>query len=356
MQFCTSLTLILLYIARKLNKAWIDRYQYLDCREVSCALVQDKEYKYIRYWDSKGRRICRSLLDMHLGKKTPDDEMEYTIRHVFIAGMAAGDEYSNELLKQISSLKKQLDASETEQKKLQEHIDTVVKRKVEAHEDTLLAENAQQKKRISILKDEIRDLNKSLKEAQKAAQKAEFEQHEAENKCRRIQDNLEYQKNLNQHMEEELNKSEYINNLNLQDKNIILQTDLNACRENLDSTSQLLAFREQEILQLKQQLDQAISKIEQLTEMNDQENLYLAPVQLLPIHDEADTTGTHPGKCNKGGRPSKLSPEDTAELIAARRRGVHINDLSKKYGIAKSTVSSICKSAGIGIDIDKNAI
>ncbi|MDY2627795.1 MAG: hypothetical protein SOW08_05685 [Lachnospiraceae bacterium] len=82
--FLGCLTLILLFIARNQNAIWLDRYQYLDCREVSCALVQDKEYKYIRYWDEKGRRICRSLLDIHLNRRIPDQEMENTIRHVFM--------------------------------------------------------------------------------------------------------------------------------------------------------------------------------------------------------------------------------------------------------------------------------
>ncbi|MDD7389480.1 MAG: hypothetical protein PUG60_07465 [Lachnospiraceae bacterium] len=362
--FLGCLTLMLLFIAWKLNQAWLDRYLSLDCREVSCALVKDKEYKYIRYWDDKGRRICRSLLHMHLGRDDiSDSEMEHTIRHVFIAGMASGDEYSSDLLKQIKSLQEKLAAAEKEQDKLQEHMDTAVKRKVAIHEEDLQYEIVQLKKRNTNLSTLNKDLSKQKTDAEKALKAANLQNQHLRMQCDQYQTDLsDLQETISsvyepqiQHMEDlekelhDLKNSPEIQLLeDLEDQRNILRTEL----QYIDQKNLYIQSLEKELEMLKKQLDEAINKIDMLEiEMAENESDYLAPVQTLPLrplrpeHDQ-----------QKGGRPASLTDKQLAELIAERRAGVKVNVLAEKYKISKATVSRLCSGAAEQPEHQKQAL
>lgn len=357
--FLGCLTLILLFIARNQNAIWLDRYQYLDCREVSCALVQDKEYKYIRYWDEKGRRICRSLLDIHLNRRIPDQEMENTIRHVFIAGMASGDEYSTDLLKQIKSLQDKLDAAEKEQEKLQEHMDAAIKRKVSIHEEDLQYEIVQLKKRNTNLSGLNKDLSKQKTDTEKALKDANLQNQQLRMQCEQYQTDLsDLQKTISsvyepqiQHieiLERELqdlkNSHEYQLIEDMKDQINILKSE----QGYIDQQNLYIRSLESELDLLKKQLDEAVIKID-LLEEND--CCHLAPVQMLPIRPER-TEHDLP----KGGRPTSLTDKQLDELIAERRAGVKVSVLADKYKISKATVSRLCSMASDQMENQKKAL
>lgn len=333
--FLGCMTIMLLYIARKLNKAWLNDYLSLDCREVSCALVTSEKYKYINYWDEKGRRICRSLLHFHLKKEISDDEMEATIRPVFIAGMASGDDFSNELLEKNKKLKKKLEKAEADQKKLQEKMESEVKRKVAMQEENLQYEISQIKLRNTSLSNQLKDLSQKKSESEKAL-KAESDQRkklqEDYDKLQEDYDKCKKELDFSNAMFEKQN-SEMIG---LKNEIIRLENELSQYASQCDQTLYIQSL-ESEIDLLKSQLDAAIEKIDIL---EDDSCCHLAPIHTLPVRSNED----HQKTISKGGRPAILTDQQLAELLFDRKAGMKLNDIAAKYNISKATVSRICKA------------
>lgn len=327
--FLGCMTIMLIYIARKLNKAWLNDYLSLDCREVSCALVTNEKYKYINYWEVKGRRICRSLLHFHLKKEISDDEMEATIRPVFIAGMASGDDFSNELLEKNKKLKKKLEKAEVDQKKMQEKMDSEVKKKVAMQEENLQYEISQIKLRNSSLSNQLKDLIKKKSETEKAL-KAESDQRK---KLQALYDKCSKDKNFYNEL-----CDKYTSEMTrLKNEIIDLQNELSQYTSLCDQSLYIQSL-ESEIALLKSQLDAAIEKIDIL---EDDSCCHLAPIHTLPVRaDEED----HQKTISKGGRPASLTDQQLAELLSDRKAGMKLNDIAAKYNISKATVSRICKA------------
>lgn len=350
--FLGTLAILLLIIAKKLNAQWIDRYQYLDCREVSCALVSDQNYKYIRFWKESGRRRCASLLNHHLHRRIEDDDMEHTIKHVFILGMACGDEYSSNLLQENEYLQEQLSAVENDLEKQEEKIDTIVKRRLAAQEEYLQDEIAHLKKRNTTLSNLNTDLKRQKNEAERILKTTNKQLLQLQNLYDQTQkdfSNLQktvsciYEPQLNQLQNEldQLRKSQSVTLIeDLKEENALMREEL----QIQESKDRYIESLESEVGFLKQHLDEAIQKIDLLEESD---NCHLAPVQMVPIRLENSQQN------NKGGRPSSLATDQLINLIEDRKSGLSVSSLAKKYGISKATVSRLCNA---NITAEQNVI
>lgn len=364
--FLGTLAILLLIIARKLNAQWLDRYQYLDCREVSCALVSDQNYKYIRFWKESGRRRCASLLNHHLHRRIEDEDMEHTIKHVFILGMACGDEYSSELLQENEELQEQLFAAENDLEKQEEKIDTIVKRRLAAQEEDLQDEITHLKKRNTTLSNLNADLKRQKSEAEKTLKTTRKQLVHLQGLYDQTQkdfSNLEksisciYEPQLKQ-LQAELNEVRSSQNAvlleDLREENELMRSEL----QMVESKDRYITSLETEVSFLKKRLDEAIQKIDLLEESD---NCHLAPVQTIPIRSEITSGQGSPAQnpkifdqeipatavnnVNKGGRPASLTNTQLANLIQDRKSGLSISVLAQKYGISKATVSRLCSNA-----------
>lgn len=332
--FICCLGVILLYTAYRLNSLWLQHYLALDCREVSCALVSDenKEYKYIRYWEKKGRRICRSLLDMHLHRKIEDHDMENTIRPAFIAGMAAGDEYSDELLANIEILEQKLEQAEKKYEKLENSINTEAEKRAKTAVQTEQLRNKQLREKLKLAEDALKTAQTSLKE------KGSLE--------RDLTIKMEWIRQLEcriEELEKELQDAQTsMDGVTLDDLRN-LQDDLKREQIMLDSSRNYANSLLDENEYLKQQLDEALQRIDILEDSSD---CHLVPVHILSGGQEQNHA--EEDLLRSGGRPAALSKQQVASLLADRHAGgpgASYDRLAKKYNVSKSTVARICKTA-----------
>lgn len=349
--FLGTLTTLLLIIAWKLNAQWVDRYQYLDCQEVSCALVADQDYKYVRFWKKSGRRKCASLLNHHLHRRIDDQEMEHTIKHVFILGMACGDEYSSDLLLENEYLQEQIYTAENALEKQEEKIDTIVKQRLAAQKEDLQYEISNLKKRNTTLSSINTDLSRQKTETEKALKTTNKQLLQLQSLYDQTQkdfSNLEktvsgiYEPQLCQ-LQNELNQLRNSQSVtlieDLKEENALMREELQV----QESKDRYIESLETEVGFLKQHLDEAIQKIDLLEESD---NCHLAPVQMVPIRSEMhpNPQETLTTTNNKGGRPSSLDTDQLINLIEDRKSGLSISSLAKKYGISKATVSRLCNA------------
>lgn len=332
--FICCLGVILLYTAYRLNEIWLQHYLALDCREVSCALVENKEYKYIRYWEKKGRRICRSLLDMHLHRKIEDHDMENTIRPAFIAGMAAGDQYSDDLLANIEILEQKLEQAEKKYEKLDNSINTEAEKRAKTAVQTEQIRNKQLREKLKLAEDDLKTAQTSLKEKGSIEKDLTIKTE----RIRQLECRIE-------ELEKELQDAQTSMDGVTLDSLRNLQYELNCSQILLDSSRNYANSLLDENEYLKQQLDEAWNRIDILEDSSD---CHLVPVHILSGGQSKETNHGEEDLLRSGGRPAALSQEQVASLLADRHAGgpnASYDRLAKKYNVSKSTVARICKTA-----------
>ncbi|MCI6731863.1 MAG: hypothetical protein MR487_06025 [Lachnospiraceae bacterium] len=333
--FVITFLLFINAIARYRNTLWMDRYKELDCPEVSCALVQDKEYKYIRFWEKRGLRICRSLLHFHLHRDISDQDMDHIIRPTFIAGMAASDEYTEELMDEIEYHKKELEQEKKRYIRLQENIEQIVAQKIKSRSYVMQQSEQTLKKNIANQKERINELQKELKEEKSKTWSLTSDISRIQEQNKTLQDEKERVEEKIKHF-----------------TSVLSGVTPESYEDLLDECSQYRELYRQatdyqaELLADYNQLQESSMLWQHRAEMAEG-----AAAALQEELDAMKTTDTNPDQTeirvvpvsNKGGRPSKV---DNPELIRAIQKDraetkSSYQELAEKYHVSKSSIGRI---------------
>lgn len=354
--FLGVLTLLLLAMAWKLNAFWQDQYRYLDCPEVTRALVEDEEYRYNRYWERRGRRMAASLLNHHLGRRVSDEDMEHTMRYVFVLGMASADDYSGELVREAEDLKSALAAKETDMQKIEERIEELASRKASEKERVLKSQSESKQKLLSLEREEHRKTKALLKELK---DKTDAEIKDLKYQIWQMSGSVELKDGEIKKMEERIQdlisysgSPEAAAYRELESDAVRMADQIEQLEAQCERDKYLIASQDAEIRDLKSQLDEALYQIDLI---QDDDHCHLAPsIVQLPVQqireedpekEAAALSSSAAAPAASGGRPSKLSPEQQAEIIEARSAGVPWSELTARYQVSKSLMQKICRDA-----------
>jgi len=332
---------LLLLVVIKLNDKWLDRDLVQDSPEVSCALVDDESYKYNRFFWHYGRSRCRSLLDFHLRKKTPDEEMDTTVRYIFNLGVACADDFSGMMQAEIDEANEIIADLEDRNRKLAAAMDRKVKARVAASLESvkdqlqnkanqiagLTEANRQLKAKVSEFDKIVKSLDKTVEE--KDAQLSRFAIVTEE--CDSLRERIAEQKQRIQELtreSDEANEAARIKAAEAEEAQELAGEYFRQIGEMRVYISELetdagAAFQE-EISQLRSE-NQSLQ--ERIRELEDQD----AAAHQKPEHDK------------KGGRPSSISEDLINQLVKEYQEGTKVPELVSKYNISRTKVYEIIR-------------
>lgn len=332
---------LLLLVVIKLNDKWLDRDLVQDSPEVSCALVDDESYKYNRFFWHYGRSRCRSLLDFHLRKKTPDEEMDTTVRYIFNLGVACADDFSGMMQAEIDEANEIIADLEDRNRKLAAAMDRKVKARVAASLESvkdqlqnkanqiagLTEANRQLKAKVSEFDKIVKSLDKTVEEKDEQLSRFAIVTEECDSLRERIAEQKQRIQELTRESDEanELARAKAAEAEEAQELAGEYFRQIGEMRVYISEleTDAGAAFQE-EISQLRAE-NQSLQ--DRIRELEDQD----AAANQKPEHDK------------KGGRPSSISEDLISQLVREYQEGTKVPELVSKYNLSRTKVYQIIR-------------
>lgn len=332
---------LLLLVVIKLNDKWLDRDLVQDSPEVSCALVDDESYKYNRFFWHYGRSRCRSLLDFHLRKKTPDEEMDTTVRYIFNLGVACADDFSGMMQAEIDEANEIIADLEDRNRKLAAAMDRKVKARVAASLESvkdqlqnkanqiagLTEANRQLKAKVSEFDKIVKSLDKTVEEKDEQLSRFAIVTEE----CDSLRDRIAEQKQRIQELTRESDEANELARAKAAEAEEAQELASDYFRQIGDmriyiselETDAGAAFQE-EISQLRAE-NQSLQ--ERIRELKEKDTL---------AHQKQEND-------KKGGRPSSISEDLINQLVKEYQEGTKVPELVSKYNISRTKVYEIIR-------------
>lgn len=341
--FVAACSSILLLIVIKLNGRWLDRDMVQDGPEVSHALVDDVSYKYNRFFRHYGRARCRSLLDFHLRKKTPDEEMDTTVRYIFNLGVACADDFSDMLQAELDEANEIIVDLEDQIQRIENAFDRKVKARTAASVESMKDQLTNKDNKIAGLQEAKRQLEAKVKELDKNVKLLDQNVKDKDEQLSRFDQICEENNYLRSDVSE---KNKEYRELEAEYNHMCSRVEeLEAENDQAqdlaqDYFKQINDMREY-IVELENDAGAAFQdEMEELRRQNEllQEQIRSLEHQNEALQEEADQ---HP-RNEKGGRPS-IPEELIDQLIREYEEGARVPELVSKYGISKTKVYQLIK-------------
>jgi regulator of replication initiation timing len=341
--FVITISALLLLITAKLNDKWLDRDLVQDGPEVSCALVDDASYKYNRFFWHYGRSRCRSILDFHLRKKTPDEEMDTTVRYIFNLGVACADDFSGMMQAEIDEANEIIADLERRNDNLMAAMDRKVKARVAASMESfkdqlqnkanqiagLTEANRQLKAKVSEFDKIVKSLDKTVEEKDEQLSRFDIISEECDNLRGRIAEQKQRIQELTRESDEanELARAKAVEAEEAQELAGEYFRQIGEMRVYISEleTDAGAAFQE-EISQLRAENQSLQERIRELEEKD---------------ADAHQKQGQEHDK--KGGRPAAISEDLINQLVREYQEGTKVPELVSKYNISRTKVYEIIR-------------
>ena len=332
---------LLLLVVIKLNDKWLDRDLVQDSPEVSCALVDDESYKYNRFFWHYGRSRCRSLLDFHLRKKTPDEEMDTTVRYIFNLGVACADDFSGMMQAEIDEANEIIADLEDRNRKLAAAMDRKVKARVAASLESVKDQLQNKANQIAGLTEANRQLKAKVSEFDKIVKSLDKTVEEKDEQLSRFAIVTEECDSLRERIAEQKQRIQELTRES-DEANELARAKAAEAEEAQELAGEYFRqIGEMRVYISELETDAGAAFQEEISQLRAENQSLQDRIRELEYQDEA--AHQKPEHDKKGGRPSSISEDLINQLVREYQEGTKVPELVSKYNLSRTKIYQIIR-------------